>query len=339
MRHLDQGKEVIHLKGLRPGFLALLIGLLIGACSSSSNAPAPASNGAVPSAPAAISSTANPEYSGFLAASEFVIGQNRFPFALLSVDGTPLEHAQVQVRFSSLKNDVLTFQAESEAQFREVRGITPHSHEDGSIHKHVESRGVYVVDQVTLNEPGIWIAEFTVTGPESVSPMVQGLAFQVVPESGAPRMGDPVPPSRNPIAPDVVELAEITTHHPPLPGLYQLTVAQALEEGKPFVVTFSTPMFCTSRMCGPVTDVVAGLYERHRDQVNFIHIEPFDLIMARNEGRLVPTEVFLEWNLPSEPWVFVAGEDGRVVARFEGLVSSEELEASIAKALNEAPAS
>ena len=78
-------------------------------------------------------------------------------------------------------------------------------------------------------------------------------------------------------------------------------------------------------MCGPVTDIVASLHSRFQDKVNFIHIEPWDLQLARTEGRLVANDIALEWNLPTEPWVFVVNEDGNVAARFEGLVASEEL--------------
>ena len=40
-----------------------------------------------------------------------------------------------------------------------------------------------------------------------------------------------------------------------------------------------------------------------------------------------------EWKLPSEPWVFVVGPDGKVRDRFEGTVSVRELEASVKRDL------
>ena len=67
------------------GALAAAAGLLAAACSS---------GGATPT-------ISNPEYSGFLAATEFVVGENRFPFVLRALDGGLLEDAQVQVRFYS----------------------------------------------------------------------------------------------------------------------------------------------------------------------------------------------------------------------------------------------
>ena len=63
------------------------------------------------------------------------------------------------------------------------------------------------------------------------------------------------------------------------------------------------------------------------------NIEPWDLKIARTEGRLVPIDIALNWNLPTEPWVFVIDEEGKVAARFEGLVYSEELESAITSVL------
>ena len=138
----------------------------------------------------------------------------------------------------------------------------------------------------------------------------------------------------NPTSQDVVNLSEITTHTLPIPGLYRITVAQALFEQKPIVVAFATPGFCPSHMCGPVTDVVSQTYTNYSDTVNFIHIEPWDLNIARNTGKLHPARITLEWNLPSEPWVFVVDKTGRVTKRFEGLFGKTELSEALEEVLN-----
>jgi hypothetical protein len=247
---------------------------------------------------------------------------------LLSVDGAPLEEAQVQVRFFSLLKQPSEFRLEAPAKFHEVRGVTPHRHEAGAIHSHEEVRGVYVVDGVSFDQPGNWGAQFAVTTATGEQPQVQGLAFAVSLEPSGPGLGETVPASNNLTLADVESIEEIETRVPP-DDMHELSVAEALEVGRPFVVVIATPMFCVSRTCGPVTDVVAELHGRYRDQANFIHIEPWDLTVARGEGRLELTEVIKEWNLPSEPWVFVVGGDGRVAARFEGLFSTEELEQAI----------
>ncbi len=206
--------------------------------------------------------------------------------------------------------------------------MNPHKHDDGQIHEHLDVRGAYVVDRVRFDQPGFWRAEFTATKVTGQEPKVQWLAFEVKSNSSVPNIGDRVPPTRNLTLADVGSIEEIDTRIPH-DDMHEISVADALEQGKPFVVVFATPLFCVTRMCGPVTDVVAALHGRNRDQVNFIHIEPWDLTMARAEGKLEPNEITLEWNLPTEPWVFLVNRKGQVAARFEGLVSSEELEGEI----------
>ena len=297
--------------------LAIALGMVVLAACGGSPTSTPRST----STPKAASA---PEVVGLLAASDFVVGENRFPFGLATISGELIESAQVHARFYLLREDgpdVLMHEAD--AFYRKVVGVTPHTHEDGNIHEHPEVHGVYVADDVVFAEPGIWQAIFDIRG--GPDPQTGTVAFRVLKRSLTLDVGDPVVPSENPTAGSVQDLSEITTHHPPVQGLYQFTVGEALEQEKPLLVAFTTPAFCVSSMCGPVTDVVAQLYERFGERVSFIHIEPWDLELARNEGRLVLTEVAREWRLPTEPWVFVADAQGTITARYEGLVTNEEL--------------
>jgi hypothetical protein len=36
-----------------------------------------------------------------------------------------------------------------------------------------------------------------------------------------------------------------------------------------------------------------------------------------------------QWHLPSEPWIFLVGRDGRIKAKFEGAVGRAELLAAV----------
>jgi hypothetical protein len=40
-----------------------------------------------------------------------------------------------------------------------------------------------------------------------------------------------------------------------------------------------------------------------------------------------------EWHLPTEPWTFLVGGDGRVKAKFEAAVSAGELESAVKRFL------
>jgi hypothetical protein len=41
----------------------------------------------------------------------------------------------------------------------------------------------------------------------------------------------------------------------------------------------------------------------------------------------------LEWNLPSEPWVFVLDSSGRVADKFDGITTAEEIAAALERVL------
>ena len=59
----------------------------------------------------------------------------------------------------------------------------------------------------------------------------------------------------------------------PDPELHTTSIADAIAAGHPALVVFSTPVYCVSRFCGPVTDLVAELAAEYGDRADFIHVE------------------------------------------------------------------
>ena len=269
-----------------------------------------------------------PQYNSFLGASEFVVGQNRFPFAIASMEGEPLSDASVSVSFFYLQDADWQYRFRRDAEYREVEGVTPHLHDEGFVHKHQDVRGQYVA-QVNFQSPGVWQAKFSLASDDSSGLTIGDLAFNVLSASSAPGVGEPAPSIHNLTVHDVSSIHEIESRDPP-DSMHSLSIAQALQQERPFVVVWSAPMFCTSAICGPVLDAAVRVQEQFGDRVNFIHIEPWDLKTARNEGRLKPTQAFQEWGLTTEPWVFVVNAQGRVHERFEGLITDEDLAQALA---------
>jgi hypothetical protein len=99
-----------------------------------------------------------------------------------------------------------------------------------------------------------------------------------------------------------------------------MTVAEAMASGRPTVVTFATPAYCTSRLCAPVVHSVEAVYAKLGDEVNFIHLEIF-----KDFENLDYADEVVEWKLTSEPWTFVLDGDGEIVAKLGGPVSPREL--------------
>jgi hypothetical protein len=161
--------------------------------------------------------------------------------------------------------------------------------------------------------------------PEGGAKKVQALGNVVVRKDDAPPdVGDPAVASETPtLSSTGGNISALTTRTPPDETLLRYSVADSLAAKVPFVVTFATPKYCSSRTCGPVVDIVEEVSRRFEgEQIRFIHVEVFeDNDPAKGYNRWMQ-----EWKLPTEPWTFLVGADGKIAARFEGTVSVNELE-------------
>jgi hypothetical protein len=126
------------------------------------------------------------------------------------------------------------------------------------------------------------------------------------------------------------DVSALTTRTPPDRALLRYSVADSLAAHAPFVVTFATPRFCTSRTCGPVVDVVDYVRRRfERRGIRFIHVE----VYRDNNPSLGYNRWMKEWHLLSEPWTFLVRRNGTIAAKFEGSVSPGELTAAVRRYL------
>lgn len=183
-------------------------------------------------------------------------------------------------------------------------------------------RGLYVT-RVSLKTPGNWSVALQPAGMRPTPPAPFVVTDDVlVPEVGATA---PVVPTRTT---NDYPLEELTSDPDPEPSFYALSLDEALGNGKPTVVIFATPAFCTSQTCGPMLDQVQALSSDHPD-VNFLHIEIYENLDAETFEELRTVAAVMEWGLPSEPWVFFIDATGMVTARLEGSASEAEINAAI----------
>jgi hypothetical protein len=98
---------------------------------------------------------------------------------------------------------------------------------------------------------------------------------------------------------------------------------------KPVALLFATPQLCQSRVCGPVVDVALQQRARYGDRVEFIHQE----VYADNDPAKGLRKPLQQFNLPTEPWLFVVGEDGKITARLEGSFGLDAVERALQTAL------
>ena len=236
------------------------------------------------------------------ASSEVVTGENRFLIGLLNDEDAPIASPEISmhVAFYDLSESDERPDFETDAKFIDTG-----------------PRGLYVT-YPTFDSPGEWGAEVTVEGPD-LEETVRA-SFEVGEEGSTPAIGERVPASKTPTA-EHGELEAITTDTKPHPGFYDTSIHEAVKAGRPFVVTFATPKFCTSAVCAPTLDIVKK-ESTDWPGVEFIHVEVYELDDTTD---LEPVPAVRQWGLPSEPWVFVVDSDGRLAAKFEGTVSANEL--------------
>ncbi|MGZ8782845.1 MAG: hypothetical protein ACXWZB_05040 [Gaiellaceae bacterium] len=187
-----------------------------------------------------------------------------------------------------------------------------------------EPEEIYV-SELDVKEPGTyWLLAEPVGGRR-----IQAIGNVVVrARTAAPDVGSAAPPSKTPTL-ETATLKQLTTSKVPDRELYRSSVAAALAAKVPFVVAFATPKYCASRTCGPVVEVLSAVRRSQAEErIRFIHVEIYEgNDPTKGQNRWVEQE----WKLPTEPWIFVVGADGKIRDRFEGTVSVRELEAAVAR--------
>jgi hypothetical protein len=109
-----------------------------------------------------------------------------------------------------------------------------------------------------------------------------------------------------------------------------MTIAESIRRGEPVLVVFATPVYCVSRFCGPITDMVEDLQKDYSDRANFIHIEIWYDFQDQAVNEAAADWVFVDKDL-TEPWVFLIDGKGKIVARWDNVATPGEIEPELEK--------
>ncbi|MCI0581047.1 MAG: hypothetical protein L0332_18570 [Chloroflexi bacterium] len=280
-------------------FFFLLLACFLAACNSSDPTPA-----ATPTSPP-VEATGPSDIQIAVASDDFAVGTPRVPFVLFSGVERVADAETVNITAYDL------------ASGTPVPGWT------GPATSFSDYEVPYWVVYPDIPHAGNWGLSAAITFPDGRTTQAQ-FAIQVAGEPHTPALGSQPPASQNRTLETEPDIAKLTSSPVPEPGLYQMTVATALESGRPTVVTLATPAYCQTEICAPVVDSVIAVYQELGDQVNFIHLEIY-----KTFDPLVVADEVDEWGLSSEPWTFVMDKDGQVVARLGGPLSPRELTQAI----------
>src|SRR5690242_10558964 len=189
---------------------------------------------------------------------------------------------------------------------------------------------VYVAD-IRFNTPGNYRAMAVVRLDDRLVAATQaGPPLRVVKNDPVPGVGDKAPLITTPTSASVNgDLDKIDTRTPH-DDMHQVNFRQVVGK-KPVVLVFATPLLCVSRVCGPVVDIAQQVEHTfpQAKQFAFVHMEIY------NNNKVIDgyRPQVAAFRLPTEPWVFVVGKNGKIAARMEGAFSVAELQNALKAAL------
>ncbi|HSM37852.1 MAG TPA: hypothetical protein VK838_00855 [Candidatus Limnocylindrales bacterium] len=275
-----------------------------------------------------------------VATYQFVVNRpERMLLALFSGDNRWLSFGEVQMSFSYAGDGTGSpvpevSMPDAVGRFLPIPGTPTAGAEAPTLTFPADGRGVYTA-QLTFPRVGFWRVLARGETSEGQAFAAEA-ALQVVAHPSVLSVGDEAPRSDNPLAgdpdipPSAVDSRASADDPIPDPELHSTSIADAIAAGHPTLIVFSTPVYCISRFCGPVTDLVAELAGEYGDRADFIHVEIYRDFIA---GEINPSAT--EWLAAPdgsfrEPWIFLVGADGRIAGSWDTMVTRQELEPMLA---------
>lgn len=292
------------------------------------------------------------------------VGTNRIAVALQTADGQLVSDAQVTARVFRLAEDP-NDEPQTGEQVAEITLITrtldvheDHQHADPGVASlaptiegdaathpianapapraveaarlHEDALTTVYTAEVEFDAQGWWGISLDVTSGGQTYEDLRVTRF-VLNDPPMPIVGDEAIPAVQLILDDVDgDASQISTAAEPVEDMLDQTIADAVQNGRPTVIAFVTPAFCQTRFCGPVLElVVAPVWQDYGDQVDFVHVEPYVIEAARNQGVLQPVQAVFDWGLETEPFIYVIDAEGVITAAIEGITDEAELRAEV----------
>mgnify|MGYP005990020449 FL=1 len=273
---------------------------LLGACSNGSESPADI--GGAPGGTAsqarpldpvvtAVAPDADRGITVINASFEQLTGADQtFAFGLTTPDNEPVRGADVQVHIVNADGEQ---QGPHPAEFRDISVIP---------------LGLYVA-RLDLPDPGPTSLVAVTADGAAGSTTLQVIAPEdsTVPAPGQPAVVVPTPTMTDPRG-----METVCTLDPPC-GMHEVSLDEAVADGRPVVLTFATPAYCMTAICGPSVEVIDGVRQSADwGDTTWIHVEIFS---DAGQTLAAPVE---QWALRSEPWLFTIDAEGDVRERADG---------------------
>jgi hypothetical protein len=311
------------------GVLALSLSCVGVACTSDDGAPTPTgANGSIDTS----------AFAAEVASTDLAPGRDeRVQIGVVSstqdAGFQPLSYGSVQLSFAFLGSD-----GSKEPQPGPSTTGTylpaPGTDDSGSqpaLTNPAEARGVYQAEGLRFDEAGIWRVTVS-TDVAGMGALTLDANFVVKPQPSLPAPGDRALRTKNLTmgskGVDAVAIDSRAQDAEPVPDpeLHRWTIAEAIEQHRPALVLFSTPVYCVSQFCGPDVEALADLAKDYPDRAVFIHVEIWNLF---TQDEKIANEAAADWLFHdgdlTEPWLYLIGADGKIADRWGPLFDVDEV--------------
>lgn len=242
---------------------------------------------------------------GILAPSAAVVGHGpqRFPFIVVAQDQLPMlsDTAPISIDIEVLRNGeplmTQTVGARGLGQFTPYYPLEFEPPETGSY--------------VARTEFSDFDIEFVVVERE---------------QTGVFQVGEQLPAFDTPTFDDPRGVEPISTRPGGPSPFHEITLTEALSNGRPTALLIATPEFCRTDVCGPSLEFLIE-HGEGRDDIDIIHQEVFENFQrdtsAGNNPELAP--LLREWDWQFEPSMYVMDANGTIVAGRHFTFDSDEV--------------
>ena len=190
--------------------------------------------------------------------------------------------------------------------------------------------------RVPLGAEGRWRIDVATVGSGGAA--AGSSVLDVSSDLGTPALGSQAPGGRTATMRDAHSLMHHISSDPePLTAFYTWSLDDALAQSQPTVFVMDSYAFRPNAACGGALGILHEVFIDYPG-LTVIHAEPWHMANGVDGGMLeldppggpaVLTDYARAWGIEEPPWVFVIDRDGKVHAKFTGVIGSDELRAAI----------
>lgn len=176
--------------------------------------------------------------------------------------------------------------------------------------------------RLTVDAPGFYVLTIDGLDAEGAAIEIRERGRVAVPVPGAP-----LPPVQTPTFDDGRGVDPVCTRADGPCPFHDVTLADALDEGRPVVYLIGTPAFCKTGTCTPALEALITVADEVGESARFVHA---DVYTDTTATRVAPA--LAEYFMSYEPALFVTDATGTLVDRLDAVFDVVEMREALARA-------